>query len=507
MTSTTASRPTPHRRPGLRRPSIRRPRVAGILVAAIVVAGASYGLSLARPGATSAPRSVAASPAAPAAPVEIGIPGSAAAQPAAGSLAQIDHSIAAWTKNLADNPTDYLSATNLATLYHGRGRLTADLADQERALEATRTALRVVPTDASARLLEASIQFTIHDFEAALATASALYADDPTQLAALATRADAELELGRVAAATADYADRRRSDERAGRRRPPRPPRLRHGRPRRRGGPLAGRARVGGRVGGRHRLLRLRRGRVRALHRRRRRRTRRLRGGAPGPPDGPRVARRARPDRRVRRPDRRRDRRPAPGGGHRPAARDAGAARRPPRRARRDRGGRRPVRDGPPDGPAERARRVGVRPPADRVRARPRRRDRGDARRGPGVARRATRLRRPRPRRVGASTGSGGTTPRRPRPMLPGRPGSSTPASCSTPARSRWPVATLPAAGRSCGRRWRSGRRSTPRPGRRRPRSSRADAEPATSGGAARAASSPRSPIPAWTPYSVSPRA
>ena len=205
MTSTTASRPTPHRRPGLRRPSIRRPRVAGILVAAIVVAGASYGLSLARPGATSAPRSVAASPAAPAAPVEIGIPGSAAAQPAAGSLAQIDHSIAAWTKNLADNPTDYLSATNLATLYHGRGRLTADLADQERALEATRTALRVVPTDASARLLEASIQFTIHDFEAALATASALYADDPTQLAALATRADAELELGRVAAAAADY--------------------------------------------------------------------------------------------------------------------------------------------------------------------------------------------------------------------------------------------------------------------------------------------------------------
>ena len=182
MTSTTASRPTPHRRPGLRRPSIRRPRVAGILVAAIVVAGASFGLNLARPGATSAPRSVAASAAAPAAPVEIGIPGSAAAQPAAGSLAQIDHSIAAWTKNLADNPTDYLSATNLATLYHGRGRLTADLADQERALEATRTALRVVPTDASARLLEASIQFTIHDFEAALATASALYADDPTQL-------------------------------------------------------------------------------------------------------------------------------------------------------------------------------------------------------------------------------------------------------------------------------------------------------------------------------------
>ena len=177
-----------------------------MLLAAIVVAGASYGLSVARGGGASAPRAVAASLAAPSAPVEIGIPGSAVAQPATGSLAQIDHSIAAWTKNLAADPTDYLSATNLATLYHGRGRLTADLADQERALAATRTALRVVPTDPSARLLEASIQFTIHDFEAALATAAALYADDPSQLAALATRADAELELGRVDAATADFA-------------------------------------------------------------------------------------------------------------------------------------------------------------------------------------------------------------------------------------------------------------------------------------------------------------
>ena len=209
MTSTTAtpaSPATPDRRPSLRRPPIRRPRIAGMLLAAIVVAGASYGLSVARGGGASAPRAVAASLAAPSAPVEIGIPGSAVAQPATGSLAQIDHSIAAWTKNLAADPTDYLSATNLATLYHGRGRLTADLADQERALDATRTALSVVPADPSARLLEASIQFTIHDFEAALATASALYADDPTQLAALATRADAELELGRVGAAAADFA-------------------------------------------------------------------------------------------------------------------------------------------------------------------------------------------------------------------------------------------------------------------------------------------------------------
>ena len=195
MTAATPSRTTPDRRA-----PIRRPRVAGFLVAAIVLAAASYGLAAARHSSAPTPRAAASS----AAPADIGIPGSVAAQPAPGSLAQIDHSIAAWTKTLAANPTDYLSATNLATLYHGRGRLTADLADQQRALEAARTALRVVPTDPSGRLLEASIQFTIHDFEAALATASALFADDPSQLAALATKADAELELGQVDAATSD---------------------------------------------------------------------------------------------------------------------------------------------------------------------------------------------------------------------------------------------------------------------------------------------------------------
>lgn len=197
MTTTTAPRTTS-------RLPIRRPRVAGILVAAIAIVGVSYGLNASRPAAT-APKPPEGAGAAAASPAAIGIPGSAVAQPAIGSLDQIDHSIAAWAKNLAANPRDYISATNLATLYHGRGRLTADLADQQRALEATRTALRIVPSDPNARILEASIQFTIHDFEGAFATASALYAADSTQLGALATKADAELELGRLDAARTDY--------------------------------------------------------------------------------------------------------------------------------------------------------------------------------------------------------------------------------------------------------------------------------------------------------------
>jgi tetratricopeptide (TPR) repeat protein len=192
MTSPTTAAPPIHRSP------LRRPRAAGILVAAILVAAGSYALT--RP----APSGSAFRPAESVQPVEIGIPGSGAI-PASGSLAQIDHSITAWTKNLAANPTDFISATNLAALYQGRGRLTADLADQQRALDAAATALRIEPAHAPARALDGSIRFTIHDFEGALAAAASLYADDPSQLGALATKADAELELGRIEAATADF--------------------------------------------------------------------------------------------------------------------------------------------------------------------------------------------------------------------------------------------------------------------------------------------------------------
>ncbi|MCI0583957.1 MAG: tetratricopeptide repeat protein [Chloroflexi bacterium] len=139
-------------------------------------------------------------------PVSVPIPGAGTAELPAGSLAQLDHNIAAWTSNLEANPLDFISATNLATLYHGRARLTADLADHERALEAARTAIAIAPTQAGARLLEASILFSLHDFPGALAAADALYREDPTQLGALATRADAALELGDLEAARRDLA-------------------------------------------------------------------------------------------------------------------------------------------------------------------------------------------------------------------------------------------------------------------------------------------------------------
>jgi hypothetical protein len=138
-------------------------------------------------------------------PATVALPGDAAGGPEIGSLEQIDHSIKAWTINLTTNPRDFISATNLALLYHGRGRLSGDLGDQTRALQAARTATALAPTQTAARSLEASILYTLHDFAGSLAIADALYRANTADLGSLATRADDELELGLISAARADY--------------------------------------------------------------------------------------------------------------------------------------------------------------------------------------------------------------------------------------------------------------------------------------------------------------
>ena len=192
MISTTASLPR------------RRPRIVGFVAATALIVAGSYGLAFVRPPA------VRPAPTAPTTTVDaapVALPGEAPVNgrgTSIGSLRQIDHSIEAWSKNLAANPRDFLAATNLATLYHGRGRLSYDLTDLQRALAAARTALGIEPTHAPARALEAAILFTLHDFAAAFAAADELVRDDPSQLASLATRFDAELELGRIDDARAD---------------------------------------------------------------------------------------------------------------------------------------------------------------------------------------------------------------------------------------------------------------------------------------------------------------
>ena len=178
---------------------LRRPRAVGILAAAFVVAGASYLFAGSRPAGAPAPATDRAGDR-----TTIAAPAGAPAQVATISLEQIDRSIAAWSSNLRSEPRDFLSATNLASLYHGRGQLTGSIDDHDRALQAAATALDAAPTYAPARALDAAIRYTLHDFAGALASAEALYTEDPTQLGALATKADAELELGRVEAAQRD---------------------------------------------------------------------------------------------------------------------------------------------------------------------------------------------------------------------------------------------------------------------------------------------------------------
>ena len=176
----------------------RRPRAVGLLLAAMLVVGSSYLATAFRPAPlpTSAPPAQPL-PAATAAPIDGG-------GAPLGSIAQIDHSIEAWSKNLETNAGDFLAATNLAALYHGRGRLTYDLTDYERALTAARTALGIEPAHGPARALEGAILFSLHDFTGAFASADALITSDPSQTGALATRFDAALELGRIDVARAD---------------------------------------------------------------------------------------------------------------------------------------------------------------------------------------------------------------------------------------------------------------------------------------------------------------
>jgi tetratricopeptide (TPR) repeat protein len=170
-------------------------------VAAAVIVVGSYAVATIRPVAVPADAPVSETTVGPLERPSIDGGGTSSAP-----LAQIDDSIEAWSRNIAGNASDFLAATNIATLYHGRARLSADLSDYERALTAARTALDIAPTHAPARAIEAAILFSMHDFDGAYTAADALVSDDPTQVAALATRFDAALELGRIDDARADLA-------------------------------------------------------------------------------------------------------------------------------------------------------------------------------------------------------------------------------------------------------------------------------------------------------------
>jgi tetratricopeptide (TPR) repeat protein len=174
-----------------------RIRPIGLMAAALVVVAATYA---AAPNAALPAGPPAVTPTVEAAPaVDI------AAAPDA-TVADIDANIRTWAAKTAADENDYISATNLGILYLGRARLTSNLEDYSRAAEATARALTADPSYLPARSLDATIRFSIHDFDGALTAARSLLAAAPGDADALAVVGDASLELGEIGAAREAYA-------------------------------------------------------------------------------------------------------------------------------------------------------------------------------------------------------------------------------------------------------------------------------------------------------------
>jgi tetratricopeptide (TPR) repeat protein len=176
-------------------------RLVVVVGATAVVLGSTY---LARELTGDPPP--APPPGPPAAAVE---PQLAPAVPAAGAddalLERFQRAIDAWTASLAANEANYLAATNLGLTYAGRARITGDLEDYQRALEAADLALTASPADLAARELRATVLFALHDFAAARTEALAVLDQAPDALQARAVLGDASLELGDLEAARAAF--------------------------------------------------------------------------------------------------------------------------------------------------------------------------------------------------------------------------------------------------------------------------------------------------------------
>ncbi len=207
-----ATDPTP---PGRPRPP-RRLRPIVILITAVVIAAGSFGLrQLGLVGGafgTASPTTTARAgdptvhvSSAPIAPPDgaFGQPGTAGAVTDTSALTK---AVTVWSANLARDPEDFVSAENLALVYYTRGRLTGSADDYALAQTAVDQALSAYPDDPGGRTMRALLQYTLHDFAAALTGAQSIYDADPTALQALATVGDSQLELGRYDAASATFA-------------------------------------------------------------------------------------------------------------------------------------------------------------------------------------------------------------------------------------------------------------------------------------------------------------
>jgi tetratricopeptide (TPR) repeat protein len=187
--------------PALRLPRVRGPRPLALLVVSVAIAVGSQVATLLQASPVSPHAASADRPTinAPVSPPEAPIAN------APDDLTRIDHNIAAWTKNVAANDQDFLSAANLAALYEARARLSGDVADYSRAAEAAGRSLGIVPNQLDVLALHARLALATHDFGRALSEAASLDRTAPDQPAILSIMGDAQLELGDYDAATSLY--------------------------------------------------------------------------------------------------------------------------------------------------------------------------------------------------------------------------------------------------------------------------------------------------------------
>lgn len=189
---------------------LRRIRPVWLLLAAIAISAASYGWSALHPHSSPAAPPPAAAPrtAADAIPARIeppdngnGLGGTALGAADVTDTTALTKAAGVWSANLRRDPEDFVSAQNLALVLYTRGRLTGSADDDVAAQAAVDQGLRAYPEDRGGRTMKALLQFTLHDFRGAIATASAVHAEDPGALQALATIGDSQLELGQYDAA------------------------------------------------------------------------------------------------------------------------------------------------------------------------------------------------------------------------------------------------------------------------------------------------------------------
>ena len=187
------------------RPTLHRPRMRPLAFAAASVAIVAVTYLAVALGPQRGPTT----PTAPIAAHDevVSQPAPALASGSEALLAALDHEIGLWAASLAANEGDYIAATRLGGLHLQRARITGDLGDYQRALDASERAVEADPIFWAGHTLRATVLFALHDFAGALAEAQTTFAADPTQLDALAVIGDASLELGDVPAAADAYAE------------------------------------------------------------------------------------------------------------------------------------------------------------------------------------------------------------------------------------------------------------------------------------------------------------